>query len=482
MKKTLLSLLAVIGISVAASAEVATFIAPKFTDQEGTKLINADESTSSGSNTDETMSLVGQSFTNGDITISFAKGSSSNYYSGAYDTEVRWYQGATMTVSAPDDYNITKIFVQTVKSSKGNFTATDANGSEIGTVEGEGTSATAPITWTGTASGAITLTANKAIRFSYIEVTYSAAGEEFLAAPTFSVSAGTYYEAQTVEISQSEADDIYYTIDGTEPTTASTVYTGAITVSETTTIKAIAISGNLTSDVASATYTIVYPTEVKTIAEAIAAEDGAVVNVNFPLTVAYVNGGNIFATDAAGDFIQVFIYNSGLKANDVIPAGWIAKYTLYSNYTPELVPVGTTLPESTETAEFTAAAVDPTSISTDMVNSVVVIKGVSFTEATPDTKTNFTGTVGETELTFRNNYTIDSVEAGTYDVTVVVNVYSSNVQLYPISYSVSGESGINTVSAAATATTAEVYNLQGIRVANPTRGGIYIINGQKIRL
>jgi hypothetical protein len=285
-----------------------------------------------------------------------------------------------------------------------------------------------------------------------------------------------------VEISQSEADDIYYTIDGTEPTTASTVYTGAITVSETTTIKAIAISGNLTSDVASATYTIVYPTEVKTIAEAIAAEDGAVVNVNFPLTVAYVNGGNIFATDAAGDFIQVFIYNSGLKANDVIPAGWIAKYTLYSNYTPELVPVGTTLPESTETAEFTAAAVDPTSISTDMVNSVVVIKGVSFTEATPDTKTNFTGTVGETELTFRNNYTIDSVEAGTYDVTVVVNVYSSNVQLYPISYSVSGESGINTVSAAATATTAEVYNLQGIRVANPTRGGIYIINGQKIRL
>jgi hypothetical protein len=109
-----------------------------------------------------------------------------------------------------------------------------------------------------------------------------------------------------------------------------------------------------------------------------------------------------------------------------------------------------------------------------------VIKGVSFTEATPDTKTNFTGTVGETELTFRNNYTIDSVEAGTYDVTVVVTVYSGNVQLYPISYSLSGESGINTVSAAATAT--EVYNLQGIRVANPTRGGIYIINGQKIRL
>ena len=76
-------------------------------------------------------------------------------------------------------------------------------------------------------------------------------------APTFSVNGGTYYAAQSVELScATDGATIYYTTNGVEPTSSSTVYSSAITVSETMTIKAIAIKGSDQSTVSSATYTI----------------------------------------------------------------------------------------------------------------------------------------------------------------------------------------------------------------------------------
>ena len=81
------------------------------------------------------------------------------------------------------------------------------------------------------------------------------------AIPTFSVSPGTYASAQTVTISDATSGTtIYYTTNGSTPTTGSTVYSGPITVSSTETIEAIATAGGgSTSAVATATYTIDLP-------------------------------------------------------------------------------------------------------------------------------------------------------------------------------------------------------------------------------
>ena len=79
------------------------------------------------------------------------------------------------------------------------------------------------------------------------------------ATPTFSPAAGTYTTTQTVTIGTSTSGaSIRYTTDGSTPTeTAGTLYTGAITVSSTTTLNAVAYaSGYTDSPVASATYTI----------------------------------------------------------------------------------------------------------------------------------------------------------------------------------------------------------------------------------
>lgn len=72
---------------------------------------------------------------------------------------------------------------------------------------------------------------------------------------------GTYTSVQSVTLSDSLANAaIYYTLDGTPPTTSSTLYTGQIRVGASETIKAIATAvGYSTSATASATYTINLP-------------------------------------------------------------------------------------------------------------------------------------------------------------------------------------------------------------------------------
>jgi hypothetical protein len=81
------------------------------------------------------------------------------------------------------------------------------------------------------------------------------------AAPTFSLASGTYTTAQSVTIvDQTSGATIYYTTDGSSPTASSTMYSGAISVNSSITLKAIAIAaGFANSAVASASYTINLP-------------------------------------------------------------------------------------------------------------------------------------------------------------------------------------------------------------------------------
>jgi hypothetical protein len=76
--------------------------------------------------------------------------------------------------------------------------------------------------------------------------------------------AGTYTSAQTVTLSASEPSDIYYALDGSDPSTNSTLYSGPISIANSATIKAIAVdtAGN-SSAVFSASYVIQQKIAVK---------------------------------------------------------------------------------------------------------------------------------------------------------------------------------------------------------------------------
>lgn len=97
-----------------------------------------------------------------------------------------------------------------------------------------------------------------ALYLNEIQITWEGQSTPTVATPTFTPAAGTYYEAQNVAINCATSDaTIYYTTDGSTPSTNSSVYSSAIPVSASTTIKAIAVKSDMTnSAVATAEYVI----------------------------------------------------------------------------------------------------------------------------------------------------------------------------------------------------------------------------------
>lgn len=95
-------------------------------------------------------------------------------------------------------------------------------------------------------------------------------GEPNAAAPVISPNGGTFAASQSVQLSTSTAAaSIYYTLDGSTPTPASTLYNGPITISTDTTLKAIAsATGYVQSGVSSATFTFSTQTPLPTFAPA----------------------------------------------------------------------------------------------------------------------------------------------------------------------------------------------------------------------
>ena len=185
--------------------------------------------------------------------------------------------------------------------------------------------------------------------------------------PTFSPEEGAYITAQNVTIAcETEGATIYYTTDGTDPTTESEVYSDPINVSATTTIKAFAAkAGNTNSSIASATYT--FPTTIyNTIAELKAAAPTEPVILN--LTNAQVLGvgtSDMYIKDASEglDLYTLGLpYTAGQMLNGKVA---VKTYKLY-NGIAEITAIGEnqivasdgTLPTATVLANGSAATLE----------------------------------------------------------------------------------------------------------------------------
>jgi hypothetical protein len=171
------------------------------------------------------------------------------------------------------------------------------------------------------------------------------------ATPAFGLAAGTYVGAQSVAITDTmQGATIYYTTDGSTPTTGSGVYSSPVAVSASETLQAIAVvTGYTESAVASATYTINQPV-TPTITWAT------------PATITYGTALSATQLDASSSVAGSFVYTPA--AGTVLPAG---SQTLSVTFTP------------TDTTDYTTA--------TSSVTLTVNKAAATITWATPATIT-----------------------------------------------------------------------------------------------
>ena len=252
MKKFLLSLAMVLGLVSYATAGTISFTMDQVT---------LKESGSYDSNNNPI--ITGFTFENIDANINSGSNKTNVIYSKS-GKDVRLYANQALTVSTTDGTNLTNI-VFTI-SSNGKKRLTDmtvntgtcvSNGADTWTVVWNGEASS--VTFTVGATSTLGTESGKAGRlaFSAMEVTTGGAGIERSETPVISPEETTFSdEGVAVTISAAAGAKNYYTLDGTNPTEESDLYVAPIALTETTTVKAIAIEeGKSASAVAEKKYT-----------------------------------------------------------------------------------------------------------------------------------------------------------------------------------------------------------------------------------
>lgn len=160
--------------------------------------------------------------------------------------------------------------------------------------------------------------AKKALYIKSITVEYTTGN--VISAPTITPTTQEFHKPFTATISPVEGAKIYYTIDGSDPTTSTTrlEYTTGVEIpAATTTLKACAVKGEETSSVSSATYTF-FPIYKDIAALKAVAVDGEKYYVDFKnAVVTYTYRNNAFVEDNSGAAIHVY-QNHSLKAGNLL--------------------------------------------------------------------------------------------------------------------------------------------------------------------
>ena len=334
----------------------------------------------------------------------------------------RFYKNEPVTISS--DANISGVVFTCTASGDaqygpGCFTATPGDYSYDGNIG----------TWAGSATSIVFTPATNQVRATKIVVTVGDAG---LAAPSITPNAGTYYTPIEVSIScRTSGAKIYYTTNGSNPTTSSTQYTAPFTLSSNATVKAISAKDGEVSDVVSATYEFGTATNVNNIKAYQGMDDDAVLLFNNPVNVLAQNKNYLFVKDNTG--YALFYGNCGqtYQNGDVIPAGFIGKKTTY-NGEPELTDLSNFKPASGNTP-IEPETVTAMAVGHEYFGHLVHLDNVTF--STEDNK-NYTLTddSGNTCAVYFGTMGVSAPNnlQATYNIDAIVGSYGKDNVVYQL--------------------------------------------------
>lgn len=264
------------------------------------------------------------SFTGNGITVSTAKntGGTEPAYN-ATGKDLRIYAKGSITISA--EANITAISFTISTQGKKRLAPLTVN---VGTVTVKGTP-DFTATWIGSAKEVVFTVGDKAdygtdgnskagqLDFTEIEVTLEEGSAPAVSTPVITGDASFYETAEISIACSTEGANVYYTLDGAEPTAESALYADPFEINATTTVKAIAIKGEDKSAVAEKTFT---KATVLTVAQALALD------LSTPVANQYVEGivSKVESFNSSYGSITYWISDNGEQENELEVYGGLA--------------------------------------------------------------------------------------------------------------------------------------------------------------
>ena len=407
------------------------------------------------------------------VTLSVTQG---NFGNGS---QFRIFKGQSITVSA-EGGNVTSIV----------FTCTAAGTAKYGpgcfdAVEGYSYDEKVG-TWTGDASEVTFTAVSNQVRATKIEVSVAASGEVVIAKPSIS---GEEYFLETTEVTLEAAEgDIYYTIDGTEPTSASTKYEAPFTLDASAIVKAVAVKDGKESAVVEKAFEKVVLTDI-VIDNVMFMEEPVKWQRVYFLNgqVIYVKGSQVYIRESSNGITAAIFYNVGLpsdiKRGDIINGSLIVDYTLY-NEMPEFIsnPLTTisdvTIEGNEDIVPIPNVTIEDIEDGSYKCNDVLMQGQIVTGE---DGKYYLKEEGGKTILFYGNDEAVSGYadDGKTYFVeSIYYGIYKGTHELLPIAVTENDPTAISDVKAETNAD-GVIYNIAGQRMSKLAKG-INIVNGKKV--